>query len=270
MSITLRGCGVRLGLAFFAGLLALSPPLRAAPVMTAVGEVTDNAKARAGASAGTQVYYALQSGGFRAIGSTVDMSPIPVGGIERALQSAVATLGYQAASDAHPPTVLVTFNWGVYSLPPAYDAKILLDRAAFIGGRTFAAAFRKAMEESDVTSMATPSAPDASYSAAVGVRQMAAINDPLRRFGESSTKNNALLTQMVSEVYYVIVSAYDAQSVAANKRQLLWRTRMSIQAEGISPDDGLPRLIQAATPFLGKSLGEAEILAPMAPRGKAR
>jgi hypothetical protein len=62
------------------------------------------------------------------------------------------------------------------------------------------------------------------------------------------------------DCYYVVASAYDRGSVAADQRQLLWRTRLTVAADGVAQRQSLPVLIAAAAPFFGRETPEPEII----------
>jgi hypothetical protein len=69
-----------------------------------------------------------------------------------------------------------------------------------------------------------------------------------------------LLEQTANDIYYVVASAYDYRSASTNKRVLLWRTRMTVAAEGVSQVQTLPALVLAASPYFGKDMAEPELL----------
>ena len=57
-----------------------------------------------------------------------------------------------------------------------------------------------------------------------------------------------------------MASAYDYQSVTEKRRRLLWRTRMTVAAQGVSPEQSLPTLVLNAAPYFGKDMAESAIL----------
>jgi len=82
--------------------------------------------------------------------------------------------------------------------------------------------------------------------------------NPVNTFKRRSSKNEFLVDQTASDVYYVVASAYDYKSLAAKQRTLLWRTRMTVASDGVSPQQSLPTLVLTAGPFFGKEMPEAE------------
>jgi len=90
--------------------------------------------------------------------------------------------------------------------------------------------------------------------------------NPVSQFKRSDPKNEFHVDQAASNVYYVVASAYDYQSIAAKRRVLLWRTRMTVAADGVSQEQTLPTLVASAAPFFGRDMPEAEILSKRALR----
>ena len=89
---------------------------------------------------------------------------------------------------------------------------------------------------------------------------MMEFSNPVAMFRRASVRNETLLEQTANDVYYVVASAYDHKSAAANRRVLLWRTRMTVAAQGVSQDQTLPTLVMSAAPYFGKDMPEAELL----------
>jgi hypothetical protein len=85
-------------------------------------------------------------------------------------------------------------------------------------------------------------------------------------FKRSNPKNEFLVDQAASNVYYVVASAYDFKSVMAKQRLLLWRTRMTVAAAGVSQVQTLPTLVLSAAPFFGKEMSEPETMSKRAVR----
>jgi hypothetical protein len=86
------------------------------------------------------------------------------------------------------------------------------------------------------------------------------FTNPVNLFKRSDPKNEFLVDQAASNVYYVVASAYDYKAMLAKQRVLLWRTRMTVASAGISQDQGLPTLVLTAAPYFGKEMAEPEII----------
>ncbi len=84
--------------------------------------------------------------------------------------------------------------------------------------------------------------------------------NPVEQFKKRTTKNEALVTQSASDIYYVVASAYDHAAMADKRRVLLWRTRMTVAAAGVSPQQTLPTLVQTAAPYFGRPMAEPEMI----------
>jgi len=91
----------------------------------------------------------------------------------------------------------------------------------------------------------------------------------VRLFKQKSAKNEFLLDQASDDCYYVVASAFAYSSVATKTKQLLWRTRMTANAGGVSQSQSLPTLIASAAPYFCKDMSESATLIKRAvPDGK--
>jgi hypothetical protein len=87
---------------------------------------------------------------------------------------------------------------------------------------------------------------------------MGEINESndMARFAGGGTHYDDLISDIESSRYYVIVSAYDFQSVVQNKgTKLLWSTRVSIQAQGNRFDERLVTMMANASRQFGQDSG---------------
>lgn len=67
-------------------------------------------------------------------------------------------------------------------------------------------------------------------------------------------RRQQLLEELEDDRYYVSVSAYDFQTTRKSRQpKLLWITRFSLQARGNDFDRSIHRMIQAASPYFGRS-----------------
>ena len=266
--------------------------------LTVITEMTEAGKKLPPVSPQAPAYYAVQSGGYHVMGEPSHGKSLTAPEVEAVLQRALATGGYLPADQGHPPTLLVVYLWGAHNLfdqdnPALSDEQWtnnILERAALAGGEKFAAELRKAIQHSDdaasasvshLTRTATAAPEDtggppnpttdpfSNLGAAAAVAQMNAMMDPVRLLKQRSPKNEFLLDQASADCYYVVASAYAYRSVATHVKQLLWRTRMTVNATGVSQLQSLPALIAAAGPYFGKDMAESEILTRRAvPEGK--
>jgi hypothetical protein len=73
------------------------------------------------------------------------------------------------------------------------------------------------------------------------------------------------MKQAEGSIYYLIVSAYDFEGFTLNQHRLAWRTRMTVQSQGVSMNQSFPALIAASETYLGR-----ETTAPMLVRRSVR
>jgi hypothetical protein len=256
--------------------------------MTVITDVTDAGKKLPPVSPQAPAYYVAHSGGYRAVGEQAGQTVFPAAETERLLKTTLAQRGFQPATPAHPPSLLIVYTWGPHNYPDVSDEAAsssqdsvianVLDRAALAGGDKFAAEVRRAIEQRVANYETLPSHggggssdADALYtmetgmdpvhlSATAALYQMNQIMDPVKMLADKSPKNEFLISQAGDDCYYVVASAYDYRSVAENRRQLLWRTRMTVNARAVAQAQALPTLIVTAGPYLGRDMTEPEVM----------
>ncbi len=244
--------------------------------ITVITEVSDEGKKLPTPSPADPVYFESVAGGFRSMGAMRGTRPEQsTAEITRLLFKSLATSGYLPTSKGHPPTQLIVYTWGIHSLPDEPDpenptvsanamAANILDRAALVGGTKFANQLTTLFNQTNDQHMLQMKT---QFDAASGMDQVNEIQgtnadffNPVELFKRSNVDNEFLVDQASSDVYYVVASAYDYASVTANHRVLLWRTRMTAAAIGVSQTQSLPTVITAAAPYFGKDMPEPQIL----------
>lgn len=236
--------------------------------MTVITEMTDEGRLRQPPSSQTPAYYSLLSAGYRMHGEiSGDARVFSQSETEEHLIGALAASGFQPEQDPdHPPSLLIVYSWGVHSPlefgdeenPAEANAAILrnmLARAALVGGDGFArelhARFMDASDMFDINRIAGfETLPPWAFDFA----------NPIAQFRQSSVRNEFLLLQSANSLYYIIASAYDYSSAAENQRVLLWRTRMTVSAAGVSQRESLPTVIQTAASYFGRETPEPQIV----------
>lgn len=240
--------------------------------ITVITEMTEAGRSRPAVSPQAPVYFESFSGGPKhlghAAGNEVSLKQAEV---ESLLHRALAANGFRPAKlPEHPPTLLVTYTWGSHSLLTESDqenpvlsgemvARNLLDRAALVGGEKFARHLFELFQQADAMSLASSGQPPPGGES-VFTPAMLEFTNPVGMFKRASAKNEFLVDQAASDVYYVVASAYDYQSATSNRKDLLWRTRMTVGAQGVSQVQTLPTLVLSAAPYFGRDMAEAEIL----------
>lgn len=244
--------------------------------ITVLSEQTAAGRELPPVSVSEPVYYILESGGYVSRGEAIKQKPFPASEVERILQRSLATSGYKPATAEHAPTLLIVYMWGAHNvilpenaLSADHVVRNILDRAALAGGDKFAAELSKAFKESSqiAEAMAQPLGTAKGVSdggggdlgAAASLNQIAGMSDPVKMFKERSARNDFLLSQATSNCYFVVASAFDYASLG-RQRTMLWRTRMTVTADGISQNDAIPTLITIATPYFGTDMPESAIL----------
>jgi hypothetical protein len=256
----------------------LPKPFERDPVLplTVVTEVTEAGKKRPLVSAQAPAYFEFHALGYRSMGDAMKETPLPAPEIESLLERSLAAGGFLRGSAEHPPTLVIVYFWGSHNhfdesndaVPYDQLVRNYLDRAALVGGTKFAADLAKAYRETEVLLAASP-VPTANtvpeydglgLGVASAMAQMNRMSNPLQSFALQKPRNRQLMDLAAQDLYYVVASAYDRGSVAADQRQLLWRTRLTVAADGMAQRQSLPVLIAAAAPFFGHETPEPEIL----------
>lgn len=249
--------------------------------ITIISELSEAGKKRPEVSVENPVYYVLHAGGYHPRGEAMSQKPMPATEVEKILRKALAASGYLPATAEHAPSVVIVYIWGSHNMLSPESAasgeqvlRNVLDRAALVGGEKFAGQLGRAFEEASMVADASarpigtgaenpamgPDAVSMDLGAAVGLQQMNGLTDPVKRFSESSSKNNFLVTQAGSNCYYVVASAFDYESVASPRKQLLWRTRMTVNSDGVAQLEAIPVMINVSAPYFGKEMAESEII----------
>jgi len=241
--------------------------------LTVITEMTEAGKKLPPVSPAKPAYFEPFSAGPRALGhAPANEHPLKPDQIESLLTRSLAANGYlRAQTPAHPPTILILYAWGSHSLLIEGDdenptlsgneiARNMLDRAALVGGEKFAKKLLELFEQADAMSVASSTHLAPGTGGPVMPPEVQAFMNPVEMFKRADAKNEFLVDQTAGNVYYVVASAYDYRSAAANRKILLWRTRMTVAAQGVSQEQSLPTLVLGAAPYFGRDMPEPEIL----------
>jgi hypothetical protein len=246
--------------------------------LTVITEMTEAGKKLPPVSPQAPAYYEVFTSGPRHLGdSSGNHVTLKQEDVERVLGRALSANGYiRAQAPAHPPSLLIIYTWGSHSMLVEGDAenptlsgeqiaRNLLDRAALVGGEKFSRKMLELFEQADAMSTAgrVPTPPGGEP---VFTPEMMEFANPVNQFKRADPKNEILVDQAAGNVYYVVASAYDYKSAGTSRRILLWRTRMTVAADGVSQEQTLPTLIASAAPYFGKDMPEPAILNPRAVR----
>ena len=225
--------------------------------MSIITEMTDEGRKLAPPTRETPAYYYVHSAGFHAEGpGAAELGKVPEDQLQSHVQAALAAGGYLPGSKEHAPSLFLVFIWGVHAKLDQFDVETgeggfpdvhhhnLLSRATLVGGAAFAKELAKVLQEQDTTGA-----------------QAATVFDPVYRFTLRDDLTRNLMEQILDDCYYVVISAYDATSAARGERKLLWRTKMSTPAQGVSLVETTPALIDRGADFFGRDMKQASIVA---------
>lgn len=248
--------------------------------VTVLTELTEEGRKRPAVDTAHPAYYVLHTGGYQPRnGEPPGEELLPAAAIDEFVRQSLASAGFVPASGApeQRASLALAYVWGTHGEPldsealsPQESAKNLRERAALVGGEKFAREVMELLRRSyemrasassgmalEVNGEAAPPPPQA---------VLHAFMNPIERFRSASPHNAFLLEQVRGDIYFVVVSAYDYDALAAGKRVLLWRTRMTAGAAGIAQATALPGLVRAAAAFYGKEMTEVATVTPRALR----
>lgn len=268
-----------------------------------ISELTAEGKKRPAPTSAQPVYYIAQPGQFTQMGDNVYAGETPpdVERLTHAMEAALASSEYRKASPNTPlPALAVVFNYGSFArfsmaihdmqddmmlqelgmtdapllrsedrdsdalvpilLSNKNERDEVLRRASLIGGENFARQLAKVLAEEATYRSGDDALRSLGFSAPTGA-------SPFQRFRGTNANLTMLVEDSFNGCYFVIASAYDYVAMRQGKKVLLWRTKMTVNSNGISMTESLPPLVQAAGPFLGKEMTEAVTLSRTISRG---
>ena len=224
-----------------------------------VTEMTNDGRSLPEPSFDKPVYYIAHSVGQQNVGDAYGGTrDIQYEYLRKQLNAALASNGYRAIDPGAPPedpdkapTQVLFFAWGMHnrmeparasmSEDPPEDGDItermpvdqipnLLSRAKTIGGQKFADEFARALSESF----------------------HAGNLNPMRDFARRDDTTETLVYELSDDCYYMIVYSYELEALRSNLKKLLWITRISTRARGVSFEQTLPIMINNGAYFFGR------------------
>jgi hypothetical protein len=252
--------------------------------VTILTEMTDAGRRLPQVDRAHPAYYVLQAGGYHARHQDVTgEKKLPPAELETIVQRALASAGYLPAApeQGHPPSLVLIYTWGVHGEPLASDTmtpaaldRNLRERAALVGGEKFAARLldlirrNRELMDAQTSGLRLDVGTDQPAPPPVGAELFAFMN-PVERFRQESPKNAFLLEQIRGDINFVVLSAYSVADLAAGQRTLLWRTRMTAGADGVTQLETLPALVRTGAAYFGRDMTEVATVNPRA-HGEAR
>jgi hypothetical protein len=265
-------------------------------------EMTPEGRKRPEPTAESPQYCMLEGGGMKdlgeSVGSVKEMTPAAV---HQLVARSLEKRNYRIAGEGDPrPTLVIVYHWGAHetsayggsmgvgtgtedgSTPMAPSAggaddmmlrvlgdmrkrKILIDRAALVGGAKFSMELNAAMNEEAAFRRANDAAARLGQNSIMDVDGPAS---PFQRFRRRDDQTNRLVEEAFGSLYFVVISAFDYDSVAASTPILLWRTKMSVNSDGISLVETIQPMILAGRNFIGKETDGGILLARRIKRGE--
>jgi hypothetical protein len=281
---------------FVFSLLPKSLQKRPVVDFNAITEMTAAGRRISRPTADKPAYFTAYPSGYVQLGegaSANEHPPMPAQ-LETVMQKALAISHYLPAHlPEHPPTLLIIYYWGSYTMNtfdgqevademaaeeanpdaiPPMDGdksaeellpailgdlrkqKELFERASLVGGDKFAQELAQVVQDEIRIADVDVSA---SRTAAIMGNQatnFAAVTSPLQRFRNRDPQISRMIDETFSSCYFVVVSAFDYQSVAASTKRLLWRTKMTVNSLGVSMLDTIPPLIANGGDFFGRDM----------------
>jgi hypothetical protein len=171
--------------------------------------------------------------------------------LTQVMQAAFVRSGYLPATDAHPPSVLIHYRWGVYNrltgMTEEEESEDLVlrnlrTRAMLVGGSKFAKEFMDA----------------------VTIFRHTGGLDRLRL----DARTDLLVTLATSDLYFLVAAAYDAEAGRRGEKKLLWTTRLTTDSQGLALNDTLPTLVSNAGNYFGHETNGSVIFHPRLFEGK--
>ncbi len=251
-----------------------------------ITEMTPSGRTQPPPTAAKPAYYVTRPAGQVALGTgaPANEKPASVDKLEELMAASLAVSHYLPAKDAQAPNLVIIYSWGSYSAPLGQDdlpvgettgdngetqqttatgesqdkmIREMLDRARLVGGEKFTTELIKVINEESAIRRAAPEHTLDVLASPMGPVSFGMLS-PMEKFRNRNAKTMGMLEDIGGSLYFVVASAYDAASVAANRRVLLWRTKMTTRANGLNLLESMPSLIVTAGSYFGKDMDESE------------
>jgi hypothetical protein len=269
--------------------------------ITMICEMTDAGRKKPLVTKKDPAYFVAQSAGYRETGEDVVTQKVPIGIAVQNLERALAVNGFMPAKEGQKPDYILIYHWGNHSSYgdatglPNDTLSTIISRASLVGGLKFAADLEKALVEtaSDYTATTAADADgnvmratrsdtrDALVKASTSTSGISGASDgtsltamldsltPFERFKRLNNRNSFLVEQCMQGIYFVVISAYDHNVfLKEKKRVLLWRAKLTIDAQGIALSDAIPALALNGAKYLGRDMEVPATGTPRIMRGK--
>jgi hypothetical protein len=227
--------------------------------MTVITEMTDEGRKLPPVTPDHPAYYDAESGGDHEMGElNAREEKLPPEDVRPLLIRGLALNGYRPAErPVHPPSLLIIYIWGTHNAITANDGqgnttaspdevlRNVLDRAALVGGKKFADELTTVIQD-------TQNLRDSGMAGS--------FPPPVNIFKMQHANNESLLNQALADVYFVVASAFDYQSVVTGHPTLLWRTRMTVSSQGVAIRQAIPTVVASGARYFGREMSDSAII----------
>ena len=197
-----------------------------------VTEMTPAGALLPSASPADPVYYAAVSGGYLNLGGIkAGEKPVQRQLVNEALLKALAKQGYLPASEQHPAEIVLVWTWGTLNtqrslIAPFSTPSNHQELLRFLGGEKVGLGSRLNDAFPEQTLL-----PGLIYDGFDAERLIEAAKDDL---------------------YFLVVTAYDARSQDAKRPITLWTTRISSPSRGFWLPEVMPAMVAIGSPYIGR------------------
>ncbi|MEO7413701.1 MAG: hypothetical protein ABIZ81_10110 [Opitutaceae bacterium] len=259
-------------------------------LFNAITEMSPEGRTRRQPTPERPMYYLMHTTKFVQTGWMVSAGekPPPVAELEAAMRKALAGNGYLDNPPAgQRPELLIVFNFGSHGTdpesaviggsegsPPVTAGELLpivvsdlalfkdvIARATLVAGESFARELKAALEN-EARNIQTNRIMERTGSP-IHLPVSPEFGSPFQDFvrsGKNSSTVEHLAEMAFHTCYFVMASAYDYDAMEKNQKRLLWRTKMTVEAQGVSMEEIMNPLIANTGSFLGREMTEAAVV----------
>lgn len=282
-----------------AGLVIVAPLARASndSLVTAVFSKVSNGYHRQKQADGSfkREYYAIGRGTYvPGVSSDRSIDAVRFPQVAKLVAQFLAVQNYYFAEKPHDPEMVLEITWG--RTTPFNDSVSRTQTDAFFSAANSYKAARTAATNSPRTNDGIQSTASALADAArdefegelfqmqvsqdakrkavehnarvLGYVEEINYRDNPSRFAGAGTAFDDLVSDVESERYYVIISAYDYRAAADGKTKPLWVTRVSVQKQGNKFNETLAAMLAQASRYFGQDSGR--LVRQYQPEGKIK
>ncbi|NET38568.1 MAG: hypothetical protein F6K19_42335 [Cyanothece sp. SIO1E1] len=167
-------------------------------------------------------------------------------------------LNYRPTATIEENEVMILVNWGVTAVEDSMEEFLGIDSADEYDGMFGSPSTSVNSDGETETTFEPQVSPNWG---AVGQRQTAKLLgfwDVLQGNSLMPSEHHELQSLLDEERYFIIVTAFDNQKYQAGEIEVLWTTRFSMRAAGISFNEAYVDMTLGASDFFGKHMDDIE------------